>query len=659
MEFLENYTEETQNSLKRAFMECSIIFTMSKDEKVNMLKGNMFLQSVLALLVDAGVPCSSDQMISIYKQRTGRLINKEQFDTALEQLKNLNYITPGNGGYVVHGQLKALMQKGIDEVDHIYAELVDGMISQLQMKAPEELTEEQQRQSRINIKGAMTLYAKIHGMESLVGESDENDEDDEENSDIIKRAKQGLDELTGNLLVEVLADVIAKPTQFQGMAINLLMQSFIGAQIMQIDPLLGQFDEEKLKDKTFVFDTDFVLNSITKYHSQSSNYRKLIKTLRKIGCNIVIPREVVEEVVRHAQCAERNNSWFANAFETLDEAIVEKEATNVFVKDYYMWKFKTKKTNTLIKFMCDRYYDKSKPYPFMKDVIEEELKCKVLDDPLEIPIELGKRKEELTEKIKQEIKLSFKNKWRDKEETESLAKTDATLYLYALSENGEARSGNNNDILNATSYIITYTTKSIRCAKAMQMHQNIVTRPEILINILQRIGEFDAKNMTGLELFDNPFLTYIMRQYWPTVKKLADFGVDLHGKTITRLEYDLDEILHEMITKEADCEEISSYEVLRSGQHNDVNQFFKLYDRLLAKNYNVVPMLQQMAEQYKENEKTKNQAVADKEKIEAILAKKAQGYQWYNENYGKETRKKATKGKKSTNFKSFKRRGGK
>ena len=659
MELFDNYTEETQNSLKRACMECSIIFTMSKDEKVNTLKGRMFLQAVLALLVDTGMPCTSDQMSSIYKQKTGRLIDKEQFDNAFEQLKSLNYITPSNGGYVVNGQLKALMQKGIFDVDQIYVKLVDGMISQLQMKTPEELTEDQLRQARSNIKEAMTLYAKVHGMESLVGKGNENDDDAEENADIINSAKQGLDELTGNLLVEVLADVIAKPTQFQGMAINLLMKSFVGAQIMQIDPLLGQFDEKKLQGKTFVFDTDFVLNSITKYHSQSSNYRKLIKTLRRIGCDIVIPHEVVEEVVRHAQCAERNNNWFANAFETLDEAIVEKEATNVFVKDYYMWKFKTKKADTLIKFMCDRYFERSKPYPFMKDVIEEELKCKVLDEPLAIPTELEKHKAELTEKIKNEIQLSFKNKWRDKEETESLAKTDATLYLYALSENGAARKGNNNDILNATAYIITYTTKSIRCAKAMQIHQNIVTRPEILINILQRIGEFDDKNKMGLELFDNPFLTYIMRQYWPTVKKLADFGVDLHGKSITRLEYDLDEVLHEMITKEADCEEISSYEVLRSGQHKDINQFFKLYDELLAKNYSVVPMLQQMAEQYKENEKTKNQAVADKEKIEAMLAKKARGYQWYNENYGKEARKKATKEKKPTNLKGFKRRGGK
>ena len=58
----------------------------------------------------------------------------------------------------------------------------------------------------------------------------------------------------------------------------------------------------------------------------------------------------------------------------------------------------------------------------------------------------------------------------------------------------------------------------------------------------QRIGEFDDKGKMGLELFDNPFLTYIMRQNWQTVKRLADFGVDLHGKCITRLEYDLEEV---------------------------------------------------------------------------------------------------------------------
>lgn len=651
MGFLDNFTEETQSTLKRTFMECSIIFTMSRDEKVNELKGKMFLQTVLALLVDVGEPCAADQMSDIYMQKTGRLIEVKQFDIAFAQLQKLGYITPSKGGFVVHGQLVSLIKTGVSEVESMYTKLVGDLVNLLAEKMSGKLTETQRQQAERNIKEAMNLYAKLHGIESLMDDMARDDDGDDENGDIIKSAKQGLDELTGNILVEILADAFSKPTEFQAKTISLLMQSYIGAQIMQIDPLLGQFETDKLKCKTFVFDTDFVLNSITKNHSQSNNYRKLIKTLRKIGCNIVIPQEVVQEVVRHAQCAENNNKWFANAFESLDEDKVEREATNVFVKDYYMWKFKTKKPDSLRKFMRDNYYDESTPYQFMKGVIEEELKCDVLNEPLVIPNKLEELKAELTEEIIKEIQLSFKYKWRDEEETRSLAKTDATLYLYTLATNDDARRSNNNDILSASSYIITYTTKSIRCAKKMKIHQDIVTRPEILINILQRIGEFNDRGKFGLELLDNPFLSYIMRQNWPTVKKLADFGVDLHGKSITRLEYDLDEVLHEMMTGESENEEISSYEVLRNGQNKEVTHFFKLYDKILAKNYSVIPMLQQMAEQYKENEQSKNQAVADKEKLEAMLAKKARGYQWYNENYGKDARKGTKKVNKSANFK--------
>ena len=656
MMFFDNYTEETQSSMKRAFMECSIIFTVNKDERVNALKGKMFLQAVLALLVETGTPCTANQMHGIYNKKTGKQIDKDQFDNAFKQLYDLGYIKPNNGGYEVQDSLKKLINEGVSEVKLMYAKLVEEIVGQLEEKVPISLTDDQRQQVKKNIKDAMELYAKLHGMESLIEDGEVGEDGDDENGDIINSAKQGLDELTGNMLVEVLANVISKPTEFQANTINLLMQSFIGAQIMQIDPLLGQFETDKLKNKTFVFDTDFVLNSITKNHNQSSNYLRLIKVLRKIGCNIVIPQEVVQEVVRHAQCVEANNKWFANTFEVLDEDKVEREATNVFVKDYYMRKFKTKKNDTLRKFMRDNYYDESMPYQFMKEVIENELKCKVFEAPIEILKELEKYKEELTEKIKKEIQQSFKNKWRDDKETESLAKTDAMLYLYTMSANKEARKDENDDILNGMAYIITYTTKSIRCAKAMNIHQDIVTRPELLINILKRIGAYEEKGKTGLELFDNPFLTYIMRQNWQTVKKLADFGVDLHGKSITRLEYDLEEVLHEMITEDAENEEIISYEVLRSGQSKDVNQFFKLYDDLRAKNYSLVPMLQQMAEQYKENEKSKNQAVADKEKMEALLAKKASGYQWYNENYGKGARKKEKKRGKSTNLKGVKRR---
>lgn len=635
MGLLDNFSEETQYSFKRTFMECSIIFTMSKDEEMNTLKGNMFLQTVLALMVGAEKPCTANEIATIYRQKTGKLIDEELFISAFRQLQSLGFITPNNGNYVVHGQLLALIKKGVDEVETLYSKLIDELIGLLEAKVPNKLDEVQLQQVRNNIKETMTLYAKLHGMESLIDDTEEYDEDDDENDDLIKSAKQGLDELTGNLLVEVLGDAIAKPTPFQAKTINLLMQSFIGAQIMQIDPLLGQFETAKLKGKTFVFDTDFVLNSITKHHSQSSSYRRLIKTLRKIGCNIVIPEEVLEEVVRHSQHVESNNNWFANAFEVLNEEVVEREATNVFVKDYYMWKFKTKKNGSIRKFMRDNFYDESRPFQFLKGVIENELRQEVFNEPLEIPKDLEKYKAELTEKIKKEIQLSFKNKWRDDEETESLAKTDATLYLYTMSENSEARRDSKNEILSATAYIITYTTKSIRCAKAMNIHQDIVTRPEILINILQRIGEFDDKGKMGLELFDNPFLTYIMRQNWQTVKRLADFGVDLHGKCITRLEYDLEEVLHDMITEEAENEEITSYEMLRSDRPEEVKQFFKIYDKLRAKNYTVIPMLQKMAEQYKMNEKALDQAVEEKERVEGMLAKKARGYATYLQKVGK------------------------
>lgn len=641
METFGNFSEDTQYGLKRTFMECSLIFTMNKNNEMNTLKGNMFLQAVLAIMVEAQEPCTAEEAATMFRQKTGRVIEDKQFVEAFVKLKKLGYITPHNSSYTVHGQLRRWIQEGMSEIKTMYEQLVDELVSQLKDKVPIKLTDIQQEQAKKNIQEAMTLYAKLHGMENLVNEDNFKDDEDE-NEDIIKSAKMGLDDLTGNLLVEVLSDVISNPTPFQLKTINLLMQSFISAQIMQIDPLLEQFEKDKLRSKTFIFDTDFVLNSITKHHSLSNDFRKLIKTLRKIGCNIVIPQEVLEEVIRHARRAEPNNSWFANSFEVLNDEYVEKEATNVFVKDYYMWKFKTKKADSIRKFMRDNYYDESKPDVFMKGVIENELKCKVLTEELQIPDELKKHEEELKGEIKKEIQLSFKNKWRDKEETESLAKTDSTLYLYTMSENEDARKDNNNDILSATAYLITYTTKSIRCAKAMGIHQDIVTRPEILINILQRIGEFDNKGKMGLELFDNPFLTYVMRQNWQTVKKLADFGVDLHGKSITRLEYDLEEVLHELITEDAEKDFISPYELLRGERPYGVEHFFKIFDDIKAKNYTVIPMLQQMAEQYKNIEKTKDKAIADKERLESVLARKAHGYQEYIKKVNKAGKKKGS-----------------
>ena len=252
MGLLDNFSEETQDSLKQTFMECSIIFTMSKDEEMNSVKGKMFLQTVLALMVGADKPCNAELAAIIYKQKTGRLIDKEQFAEAFSQLKKLGLITPNKDGFVVHGQLVSLIKKGVGDVETMYAKLVDDLVDLLKDKVPNALTEEQLQQVRNNIKDTMTLYAKLHGMEGLYSEDDVVYADDEDNDDIIKCATQGLDELTGNILVEVLGDALAKPTSFQAKTINLLMQAFVGAQIMQIDPLLGQFEKEKLKQREYL-----------------------------------------------------------------------------------------------------------------------------------------------------------------------------------------------------------------------------------------------------------------------------------------------------------------------------------------------------------------------------------------------------------------------
>lgn len=623
-------SNETQDALKKTFFECSIVFNLCTKEEFGELKSNMFLQTVIALMVNAETACDAEQIADSYYNQTGRRIATEQFEKALIQLKKMGAVTPHNDVFVPHGNLTTAFRTGVDDVKKMYARLVQGLIDRWKEIHMGDLSEKQIGQAQLNIKEAFNLYARLHGMDSLI-ENGSTLDDADEDEDIIKYVKSNLDDDMGNELVEVMADTLARPTEFQSKVLNLLMQSFIGAQIMQIDPLLGQLESEHLKAKTFVFDTDFVLNSLTKYHSQSQNYRKLIKALRKIGCTIIIPSEVVEEVVRHLQCAERNNSWFARTFESIDPENVEREATNVFVKDYYMWKFRTHKKDFLRKFLRDRYYDASLPNAFIRRLIKDELHLDIMGDALELSQSAEGSMEQLTKLIKQEIQASFKNKWRDDSETESLAKTDALLYLYTKSLNQDSVENSQKELLNARAYIITYTTKSIRCAKAMGIHEDIVTRPEILINLLQRIGAFETNDKNQLNLFDNPFLTYIMRQNWQRVKILAELGVDLHGCTLTRLSFDLDEALHEFLTSDAEKDEIPTYEMFLLQQNQPTDKFFQLADIIKQKRYGFVPIVNDLLSEYKANKKQLHEAEVAKVKAEAKLAQKVAGYKHYLE----------------------------
>jgi hypothetical protein len=71
----------------------------------------------------------------------------------------------------------------------------------------------------------------------------------------------------------------------------------MSTQVMNLDPSLRQFKLKQLSGKTFLLDTDFVLNCLTKKARFSEVYGNVLNTLvsNNCQCDVRIPQEVVTE----------------------------------------------------------------------------------------------------------------------------------------------------------------------------------------------------------------------------------------------------------------------------------------------------------------------------------------------------------------------------
>lgn len=590
---IENLSDVAQNSLTKALLESSLLFVHSRNKLAGIQRHEVFLKTVFAIIASEAVPCTSEKLAEVFTTKFSKEINPLDIDKAIRRLENLHWIVKKADGYVPDAKIAQIMKDDVADIEQRKERLIQELIEDLQKQLGRELNNETQSKVAENIKLTLNLYVRIHGMEYFISDDDSCDEDISDD-EIINQAKDGVDNEVGIVLIEVLSNMIAEPSAEQRSTISLLVKTLIGAQIMQIDPQLSQLQVEKIKDKTFVLDTDFILNCIVKYPKESNEYKKLLSKLRRIGCKLIVPNEVITEIVKHIQNAEGNYAWFRNTYNATDAKEIEEYATNIFVKDYCLSKEKSR--CTFKQYIEDKYFDRDNPSSLIESIVEKELHLPLdLDDELKITDDLEVSRAELEKKIRETTRLSPKSKRRDDDEINSLAETDAKLFLYVLSQNQLTSQVNHGDLLSGTSFLITYTAKSIRCAKEMNLDTRFVTRPEILINILYEIGIFDDAKDELFNLFDNPFLTHVINENWETIKKLTNLGVSLHDKGLSKLDRDLGEAMNNYLTQKAEYDKIPEPDRTSEAKLKVAKDYETFLKEVQRKHYKLMPDVQVLA----------------------------------------------------------------
>jgi len=631
--FLDSFTEEAKDRLKRSLLECSLLFHSNHPLVAGIDKGDILSKSIFAIIADIEETATVEKISSAYFERFGKPIDADVLDGVLKGLLKSNFISPFENGYRPHKLAAETIHEGVQHFEERMRLLNQQLLEKTETKIEGAIENPTKQIIERNIRKSLNLYFQLYALDYIF---DDDVEHKVEEEDVIDEVKRDLAEELSDALLEAFSDLIEHPTDEQKETLMLCVKLFVGAQFLQIDPLVSQIELSKLKEKRFILDTDFLLYSITRHCRQSVEYKKLLKTLRNIGCELVIPNEVVTEVLKHAQCAENNYYRFRNTLEAVDEDAIDEKANNVFVKDFCMNRLHNQYSKSIRSYLFENYLSEEEPLAFIKDFIRDELHIEPgLDVDIPVDNDYLYIKDQLIEKIYDKTRKSDKDRWRDDNETRAIAETDAKLLLNALTMNKNIQPESEKELLYANTYLVTFTTKGIKSAKELKIYRKVVTRPEILINLLMEIGLFDDKHNMMFNLFDNPFLAQIMSEHWDVITALSKTGVDLRGHSITKLGRDLRATVHTYLTKNSDVEHIDSAENYNFEAISTVDEFLKFVKEIKRKNYNFMPDAEKLIEKYKEQNAEKEKAEAEAAKTQAILDKKAHGYDAYMRKIGK------------------------
>lgn len=649
------FSDSGEDQLSISMIKSTLLFSLSPDLKTDQQRKNLFDKTVLSMISSVDEGFSIKELINEFHEKFGRILADSQIRASLDRLMTKGLISVEAEKYKASKKAKLDMMTGMAYVEQRTNALIDDIIAKTHVIASGiKCSVDDDKLMWGNVKKTLNLFFKYYGTD-LSLDADSIVPNMVRQEELIRLLTDGIQPDLGECLVYSLGEVLSHPNETQAEMISLWARAFIGTQLMRLDPMLSAFQSNAIKDKTFILDTDFVLNCMVKNGKQSSVYSMLLQELLRIGCKVYITDSVVREVVTHAEFAKRNYNYFRNTFEATDEAVVYEELKNVFVIDYFvsMLRNNSDYSDKSFSSYMSNVYDPDDSYNFMLEVMETRLPKGVVIGDKEliekVSIDVVER-ENLTKSIYDETIKTYKAAYRSDEENWQIAKTDAELYLIARCLNRD-QPVRNKELLYGSAYLITNSTRSIRCAKSNGIFSAVVSKPSVLVALLSEIGWFDASDKSIIDLLGNPFLAEITNQNWEDLKALVELGVDLRGIELPKLKRDLKKVLHALITKD----DVDSSSIVGDGEvaeeqeypkMEEMEEFVQLAGKIHEKGYKMVPAAEKMIEIYERLKSEKETQERLNERFEEELKKVGQGKQNYINRVLKKEKEKNVRKKK-------------
>lgn len=526
-----------ETELEDSMLRSVILFD---HKKVGKKRSDMILKVILSIITYGGGRYGVSEIKEILSDRfkvtyddkvLSGYLQKLEYRKLIQRLDNAKYQDVSN------------TEKG-REFDRIIREktesLYKGVLHRLTRNPNLELSTNDKNKVIENIQKALTQYFKMFGMAyfdlKLFPTEDKI-------TDAVTIAQEGLPKNLQAALVGALCDVVCKPTQEEKDTLEMWARAYITMAVMNLDPSLRNFKATILNKKTFYIDTDVALYAITTHTHRSQQYRQMVETLVAIGCRIVIPTFVEQEIQKHIDAANKRYSFNGSSWNTFsDEFLVGKDG-NVFVEDYIrtVREEKAKEGMSFPQYIRNFYAPedpsllKSRLKKVFKKASYEDISLQKLDNEIEKKLKAG---------ILEKTENSYKGSRRSSEENEEIAENDAKMYLRINECNTQAQ----DRPLSLKVYLLSSSRKVITTAKILDIYkQNIVCSPFSLISSLQEIGMLDHE-VGIMNLFSNPFLVVTASRIEGDIKSLLEAGVEIKYNEIERLRVDVDAHVDRILT---------------------------------------------------------------------------------------------------------------
>ena len=352
----------------------------------------------------------------------------------------------------------------------------------------------------------------------------------------------------GELTAACLGDILSSPNDEQAEALSAIAYGYIGASLVQVDPAVRELQVTRIRKKTFVIDTDFLLDCIVSHQPRQKASITLVQNLTAMGARVVVPTVCIAEVADHASIAQKTVTYFGQSIFGLSAQHAIERINNKFAQGWYFRCMQGGKI--LFEEYLRNYYESSAPHAFMEEVVRSELSDEVeigdVGDLLEVDIDYD-AVDKLARVLTDFLERSKKSQYRTLDEDYSLAQTDARLYV-AVTNATQMLASTENRALGKGCYLITSSTRFVRAVRrAFSKEDEVSARPETLAGLLSVVGKSNVTARDFVALFHNPFLQTSVANAWPDLEDLLKTGISLSGMGQARLTWDLENGLHQRI----------------------------------------------------------------------------------------------------------------